>query len=268
MTFEDRQFLICRIFTNTFDNVAEANRNYNTFWYKNSIYLRCAKELGIYDSMKLTSRTKRYRDNHCITYNQWQAIKDKQLEILNNTLKSPYKLMRINAEKSLKKREFIVKIIDKFFDDMRQLDIENQKALKYIKILNTPPNENDTLYILKRIVKSEVSGDIIYQLSLRYREYLKKGFDTHLRDIKIFQRGFFKGFVTTDNRMIVLSMEQIEAYAFLLEHFVKIARHKNIKREARDAILRNLKKFINDPKSFDKYDVIYQSGKTYRSLWL
>ncbi len=68
--------------------------------------------------------------------------------------------------------------------------------------------------------------------------------------------------------MIVLSMEQIKAYAFLLEHYVKIVRHKNIKREARDAILHNLKRFINDPASFDKYDVVYQKGKTYRSLWL
>ncbi len=250
--FEDKQFPISRIFTHTFDNVEDARKHHLNFWFRNSIYLKCAKELGIYDSMKLATRNKGYRDKHAITYNQWQLIKDKQMEILKKSLQSNKKLMQINAKKSLKKREFIVGIFDKFFDDMKLLECENNKALKCIKTLNTKPKDSETLYMLKRIVKSEVNSDIIFQLSQRYKEYFKKEFDTNLGEIKIFQRSITGSFISINNRMIVLSMEQIKAYAFLLEHYVKIVRHKNIKREARDAILHNLKRFINDPASFDK----------------
>lgn len=268
MKFEDKQFPISRAFTHYFEDPLEARNTYIKFWYKRSSYLSAAKQLGIYDSMVLPTRNKRYGDSHAITYNQWQAIRDKQLEIATDGLKSSKFVARYNAEKSLNNRELFINIMDKFFNDMKELEKENEEALKHIRILQKNPMPNETRYILKRIVKNEKNANIMWQLSLIYKKYFANEFRSQTGSVKILQKGIFKGYITTNNKMILLSMEQIKAYAFLLEHYVKIVRHKNIKREARDAILHNLKRFINDPASFDKYDVVYQKGKTYRSLWL
>lgn len=265
---KDKKYSISRIFTSSFDNSSEAMGHYRKFWFKSSIYLKAAKELDIYDSMTLPNINKLGKPTKAISYNQWQVIKDKSMEMLNDMLKSNSYIVTFNAQKSLNKRNFYIKVIDNYFNNISNKDSVKDRIIQCGEIINREHESKDTLYILHRITKSDRTSATISNLSNMCHKYFGFKINTHTKNIKLLQKGFYNGFMKVTNEAIVLSMEQIVALAYIFENYEQFLRAKNTKRENNKGLIRNINRFITNPQSFDKYDVVYQSGKVYKSLWL
>lgn len=265
MLDRDKKYPISRIFTSSFDNSSEAMGHYRKFWFKSSVYLKAAKELGIYESMTIANKDKLIK---AMSYNQWQAIKDKSMEMLNDMLKSKSYIVVFNAQKSLDKRSFYIEVIDNYFKNLSNKDSIMAKIMQCGEIINREQNSGDKLYILHRITKSDRTSATISNLSNMCHKYFGFKINTHTTNMKLLQKGFYDGFMKVTNEVIVLSMEQIVALAYIFENYEQFLRAKNTKRENNKGLIHNIKRFIDNPQSFDKYDVVYQSGKVYRSLWL
>lgn len=265
MLDRDKKYSISRIFTSSFDNSSEAMGHYRKFWFKSSIYLKAAKELGIYDSMAITDKNKSIK---AISYNQWQVIKDKSMEMLNDMLKSKSYIVAFNAQKSLDKRGFYIKVIDNYFNNISNKDSVKDRLIQCGEIINSKPKSGDKLYILHRIIKSDRTSATISNLSNMCHKYFGFKINTHTKNIKLLQKGFYNGFMKVTNEAIVLSMEQIVALAYIFENYEQFLRAKNTKRENNKGLIHNINRFIANPQSFDKYDVVYVENKVYKSLWL
>lgn len=268
MLDKDKKYPISRIFTSSFDNTSEAMGYYRKFWFNSSIYLQAAKELGIYDSMTIPHINKLGKHTKAMSYNQWQAIKGKSMQMVNNIIDTGSGLVLMNAQKSLKSRELYIRVIDNYFKNIPSKDSVRDRIIQCGEIVNRQPKSRDKLYILHRITKSDRTGAIIYNLSCMCYKYFGFKIHTNTTNVPMLQKGFYDGFMKVTNNLIILNIEQIKALVYIFENYEQFLTSKNTKREQNRGIVHNINRFLKDPQSFDKYDVVYQSGKIYKSLWL
>ena len=258
---KDKFHSIAEIFKMSFDNTYEAQNIYRIFWTKRSIFLTSARELGIIDSMK-------HNGKKAMSYNQWQAIKAKSIEITNESLKSDKHIIRFNAQKTINKREYIFGIIDRYFENQSNIQEIKEEIIRCVSVLNREPQGKS--YLIYRIVKSDRFSDISFNISKLIDKYIGGvvGIKLHKGNIKIIQKGIVLSFYKVNQRNIIMDMEQIKAFVYILENIKYFIYCKNRDSERNNNTLRNIKKFIQSPQSFDKYDVVYTKDKEYRSLWL
>lgn len=258
---KDKFHSIAEIFKMSFDNTYEAQNIYRIFWYKKSIFLTSARELGIIDSMK-------HNGKNVMSYNQWQAIKSKSIEITNKSLKSDRHIIRFNAQKTINRREYIFGIIDRYFENQSNIQKIKEEIIRCVSVLNREPQGKS--YLIYRIVKNDRFSVVSSNLNMLFDKYIGVGISIklHKGHIKIIQKGIVLPFYKINQRNIIMDMEQIKAFVYILENIKYFIYCKNRASELNNDTLRNLKKFIQSPQRFDKYDASYIKNKEYRSLWL
>lgn len=261
---------------------------------KKTRYVKAMKKFKNGEMRPLQNKKMRFAPKGvaCISFNDWQHNRNLFIEscsIMQNLRGGKVNNSKVRYKAYSNKSSWFY-MLDYFFTHIKEYKLEKTifevDWQRNIKILNSPPSDDDKLYIVHRICKNwEALSKVIKWLNggeydWRRREIEKKHGWKHLTFFNLRQYGNTQIVFEMCNKLkkvsrnnwLILSYRQIKALVWVRDNWIRKFHFARISYENESIInffFDLLKDFLADTKRYEeRYDCLYIPNKTYRSLWL